>query len=240
MKVSEIIINNFGLEINDGEVSDKKTWSSKKIQEEFTKTEASSHSHANKEELDKITSGKTEEWDNKAEKSHTHNSSDIEDLFKVENSLESNSETNAISVAQAKIISDKIDSLQESNHSHENKTELDKIVDGKVEEWDSKANGTHTHNAADITEDASHRFVTDEEKEKWNNSTEISDESTSGTSTWSSQKISEELKKATPTDYEDLKRTVEQNKQDIQSVKAEVETSRKNIIQEFNSIVDIM
>lgn len=35
-------------------------------------------------------------------------------------------------------------------------------------EIDGKANATHTHNATDITEDATHRFVSDNDKTNWN------------------------------------------------------------------------
>lgn len=35
-------------------------------------------------------------------------------------------------------------------------------------EIDGKANATHTHNATDITEDATHRFVSDTDKTNWN------------------------------------------------------------------------
>lgn len=74
--------------------------------------------------------------------------------------------------------------------SKEDKTKLDGIA--------TNANNykhPSTHPASMITDDSNHRFVTDAEKNKWNNSTEISDTTTSSISTWSSQKISGEFKK---------------------------------------------
>lgn len=190
MKISEILQDNFGVEIDDVKVSKDTTWSSDKIQNEFTTLEDSSHAHKNKSELDKITDGKVASWDSKAEGSHTHAKSDITDLFKVENSLTSNSSTNALSVAQGKAIDNKVNTLRGEYdttksevgtlktdtsdlkgkaHTHSNKVELDKITSEKVESWDSKANATHTHKATEITQDATHKFVTDAEKNIWNN-----------------------------------------------------------------------
>lgn len=90
---------------------------------------------------------------------HTHNKSEITGLFSVENSLTSNSATNALSVQQGKVISDKVDSLQStvdglgnSTHGHTNKAELDKITTGKVESWDAKASASHKHTKSDITD----------------------------------------------------------------------------------------
>lgn len=88
-----------------------------------------------------------------------------------------------------------------------------------------------THPASMITDDSNHRFVTDAEKNKWNNSTEISDTTTSSISTWSSQKISEELGKATPSDYEQVK-------SDVEKLKSDVGTARTNLINSVNSIID--
>ena len=301
------------------------------------------HTHNNMEELDKITVGKVESWDSKADGTHTHTKSEITDIFQVENSLESNSIVNAVSVAQAKRIDDKVNtketvegsqakankSLQDAKqytdnaiqtlvgtappvldtiyeiasaiqqnegvvegltgeiakksnvghthtkseitdmpsvidgldstsvtdvlsanqgkllnekiiaqqdalskaHTHDNKTELDKIVAGKVESWDSKADGTHTHTATQIIEDTTHRFVTDDEKNKWNNSTEISDTTTTTTSTWSSQKISTELGKATPSDYAQVKA-------DVEKLKSDVGTARTNLINSVNNTIN--
>ena len=301
------------------------------------------HTHDNKTELDKIVAGKVESWDSKADGTHTHTKSEITDIFQVENSLESNSIVNAVSVAQAKRIDDKVNtketvegsqakankSLQDAKqytdnaiqtlvgtappvldtiyeiasaiqqnegvvegltgeiakksnvghthtkseitdmpsvidgldstsvtdvlsanqgkllnekiiaqqdalskaHTHDNKTELDKIVAGKVESWDSKADGTHTHTATQIIEDTTHRFVTDDEKNKWNNSTEISDTTTTTTSTWSSQKISTELGKATPSDYAQVKA-------DVEKLKSDVGTARTNLINSVNNTIN--
>ena len=72
MKISEILQDNFGVEIDDVKVSKDTTWSSDKIQNEFKTLEDSSHAHKNKSELDKITDGKVASWDSKAEGSHTH------------------------------------------------------------------------------------------------------------------------------------------------------------------------
>lgn len=63
-------------------------------------------------------------------------------------------------------------SKADSNHNHDavyakkevtyTKTEVD-------EKLDAKANATHGHSATDIGTDSSHRFVTDAEKTRWNN-----------------------------------------------------------------------
>lgn len=51
-------------------------------------------------------------------------------------------------------------------------------------------NTSHKHNATDIVEDTTHRFVTDIEKNKWNNS-------------------------SAPTDYDQVKADVEKLKSDV-------------------------
>ena len=252
MKISEILQDNFGVEIDDVKVSKDTTWSSDKIQNEFKTLEDSSHAHKNKSELDKITDGKVASWDSKAEGSHTHAKSDITDLFKVENSLTSNSSTNALSVAQGKAIDNKVNTLRGEYdttksevgtlktdisdlkgkaHTHSNKVELDKITSEKVESWDNKANATHTHKATEITQDATHKFVTDAEKNKWNNSTEISDTTTTTTSTWSSQKIQQSITQSTPSGLEELKT-------DVAKLKADIGSSKTKLINSFNSVVD--
>lgn len=104
---------------------------------------------------------------------HRHTKSEITDLFIVENALTSNSVTNALSVAQGKVIDDKVNALRgeydttenevgtlktdvvdlkSKAHTHANATELAKITDGKVVSWDSKAEGTHTHTKSEITD----------------------------------------------------------------------------------------
>ena len=90
---------------------------------------------------------------------HKHKKSEITDLFTVENDLGSNSEVNALSVAKGKAIDDKVNMLKEEYsttkgevgtlktdvtdlkgkaHTHTNATELAKVTDGKVANWDSK------------------------------------------------------------------------------------------------------
>lgn len=110
--------------------------------------------------------------------------------------------------------------------SKEDKTKLDGIA--------TNANNykhPSTHPASMITDDSNHRFVTDTEKNKWNNSTEISDTTTTTTSTWSSQKISAELGKATPSDYAQVKA-------DVEKLKSDVGTVRNNLINSVNSTID--
>ncbi len=110
--------------------------------------------------------------------------------------------------------------------SKEDKTKLDGIAA-------SANNYKHpsTHPASMITDDSNHRFVTDTEKNKWNNSTKISDTTTTTTSTWSSQKISAELGKATPSDYEQVK-------SDVEKLKSDVGTARTNLINSINNAID--
>ena len=110
--------------------------------------------------------------------------------------------------------------------SKEDKTKLDGIA--------TNANNykhPSTHPASMITDDSTHRFVSDEEKNKWNNSTEISDTKITTTSTWSSQKINTELGKATPSDYAQVKA-------DVEKLKSDVGTARTNLINSVNSIID--
>lgn len=112
-----------------------------------------SHTHENKTELDKITIGKVETWDSKAEGTHTHTKDQITDMFKVIDNLTSEGDNvNALSANQGKILSDKISTVEGISHTHINKGELDKISDGKVAQWDSKAEGTHNHIKSEITD----------------------------------------------------------------------------------------
>lgn len=83
----------------------------------------------------------------KADKTHQHKLADITD-FTVINTLESDSATDALSAAQGKALKASIDAI----HTHANKAELDKIIEGKVEAWDAKAEGTHKHKLADISD----------------------------------------------------------------------------------------
>lgn len=83
----------------------------------------------------------------KADKAHQHKLADITD-FTVINTLESDSATDALSAAQGKALKASIDAI----HTHANKAELDKIIKGKVEAWDAKAEGTHKHKLADISD----------------------------------------------------------------------------------------
>ena len=90
---------------------------------------------------------------------HKHTKSEITDMFSVENSLTSNSSTNALSVAQGKKIDDKVTSLNTTveelvgaKHTHSNKADLDKITNAKITSWDNKAEESHKHTKADITD----------------------------------------------------------------------------------------
>lgn len=83
----------------------------------------------------------------KSDKEHQHKLADITD-FTVINTLESDSATDALSAAQGKALKASIDAI----HTHANKAELDKIIEGKVEAWDAKAEGTHKHKLADISD----------------------------------------------------------------------------------------
>ena len=71
-------------------------------------------------------------------------------------------------------------------------------------EIDDKASNIHKHKATDITEDTTHRFVSDEEKNKWNNSV--------------------------PTDYENLKADVEKLKSDVGTARTNLINSINNAI----------
>lgn len=110
------------------------------------------HTHPNRPELDKIVAGKVESWDAKADKGHKHALADITDMFTVENALNSDSITNALSAAQGKVIDGRLVALESNKHNHDNKGELDKITAGKVAVWDAKAEANHTHEKADITD----------------------------------------------------------------------------------------
>ena len=110
------------------------------------------HTHANKDELDKIIEGKVEAWDAKAEGTHKHKLADISDMFVVENILTSESVSNALSAAQGKALNDRLVVVETAKHEHANKGELDKVTDGKVAAWDAKAEANHTHELADVTD----------------------------------------------------------------------------------------
>ena len=114
---------------------------------------SASHTHSNQAELDKIIVGKVAEWDSKAEGVHKHTKSEITDMFSVVDNLTSADDVvNALSANQGKVLNDKITVLEGTSHTHANKGELDKITDGKVAKWDSKAEGTHTHTKSEITD----------------------------------------------------------------------------------------
>lgn len=84
--------------------------------------------------------------------SHTHNRSDITGLFNIINNLQSNSETDALSAKQGKVLNEKIVGLEETVqtvHTHVNKEELDKISVGKVAEWDAKETVTGSQEKVD-------------------------------------------------------------------------------------------
>lgn len=89
----------------------------------------------------------TEQITGKADKAHQHKLADITD-FTVINTLESDSITDALSAAQGKALKASIDAI----HTHANKAELDKIIEGKVEAWDGKAEAKHKHKLADISD----------------------------------------------------------------------------------------
>lgn len=113
----------------------------KTLNDKIVVLEADKHKHDNIGELNKITAGKTQAWDNKAEANHRHNKSDIQDLFSVIDNLASESTTDALSAKQGKALDERVKATEASLaqvHTHTNKDELDKITVGKVEEWNAK------------------------------------------------------------------------------------------------------
>ena len=70
---------------------------------------------------------------------HTHTKSEITDMFNVISNLDSDSDTDVLSASQGKALKLRIDNIETvGSHFHNNKFELDKIVEGKVEEWNNK------------------------------------------------------------------------------------------------------
>ena len=70
---------------------------------------------------------------------HTHTKSEITDMFSVISNLDSDSDTDVLSASQGKALKLRIDNIEMAgSHFHDNKFELDKIVEGKVEEWNNK------------------------------------------------------------------------------------------------------
>ena len=70
---------------------------------------------------------------------HTHTKSEITDMFNVISNLDSDSDTDVLSASQGKALKLRIDNIEMAgSHFHDNKLELDKIVEGKVEEWNNK------------------------------------------------------------------------------------------------------
>lgn len=92
-----------------------------------------SHEHANKAELDKITTGDKAKWDAAEQKAHEHENKTILDAI-------SQDKVNAWDGAVSK------------QHEHANKAVLDGISAEKVADWDSKAAGDHKHDISELNQ----------------------------------------------------------------------------------------
>ena len=115
-----------------------------------------------------VSGGKADsvEWDSVLNKpvdfkpsKHNHTKDEITGLFIVENELTSNSTTNALSVAQGKVINDKVEGINtkvadliKNKHTHSNKADLDKVTNEKITSWDNKSDNGHKHTKAEITD----------------------------------------------------------------------------------------
>lgn len=124
----------------------------KTLNDKITVLEADKHKHDNIGELNKITAGKTQAWDNKAEANHRHNKTDIQDLFSVIDGLTSDSTTDALSAKQGKELDIRVKAAEANLaqvHTHTNKDELDKVTAGKVAEWDAKETTTGAQEKVD-------------------------------------------------------------------------------------------
>lgn len=123
--------------------TEKETWNSKaegnhEHPQYVTPDQIQTHSHENKSVLDGINQGKIDEWDSKASTEYVNT-----ELAKKVN-------------AEGYVATD-------NNYTTAEKNKLNGIAE-------SANNYTHpkNHPATMITEDGTHKFVTDEEKAKWN------------------------------------------------------------------------
>ena len=123
--------------------TEKETWNSKaegnhEHPQYVTPDQIQTHSHENKSVLDGINQGKIDEWDSKASTEYVNT-----ELAKKVN-------------AEGYVATD-------NNYTTAEKNKLNGIAE-------SANNYTHpkNHPATMITEDSTHKFVTDEEKAKWN------------------------------------------------------------------------
>ena len=125
--------------------------------------EGSNHTHENKDVLDGITAEKVAAWD----AAEANAIADAEAKYQVKGEYEAAGAADA-ALAAAKAYSDelnnamdeRVDALEGSNHTHENKAELDKIVEGDKAKWDDAVSrldnfliGTGTVDVVDTLQD---------------------------------------------------------------------------------------
>ena len=139
--------------------------------------ESSGHTHHNKTVLDGITSSKVNEWNNKADKTHTHSQyltalpthnhsyNDLSDKpvipsteglatesyvqEKIAEASLSGGEVDLSAYATKAELNTKADKTHTHNelHSHSNKTVLDEITSSKVNEWNNKSTFNGDYNS---------------------------------------------------------------------------------------------
>ena len=127
------------------------------------------HYHDNKEILDGITGAKVTSWDNKSDFSGNYNDLTNKPSIPTKTSeLENDSDFATKTDLNSKV--DKIEGkgLSTNDYTNEEKNKLSTIEE-------NANNYTHpiTHDATIITQDATHRFVTDTEKANWNNKSDF-------------------------------------------------------------------
>ena len=101
----------------------------------------------------------------KAASSHTHASSDVTAMtgYSKASSAAAITTSDSLNTAIGKLEKG-LDGKAASSHNHDDRYYTESEIDTKLS---GKANSSHTHAATDITQDATHRFVTDTEKSTW-------------------------------------------------------------------------
>ena len=113
------------------------------LKEKVNAAAEGNHSHANKEELDKIASGDKAKWDEAAEKAHEHaNKEELDKIAAGDKAKWDAAEQNAKDYADGlnTAMDTRVKAVEGKAHEHANKAVLDGITEAKVTEWDAKTN----------------------------------------------------------------------------------------------------
>ena len=146
------------------------------------------HTHANLVTLNKINEDKFNEWNNKANKEHTHenysetthNHNDLYANKEHEHDYSPNTHNHDDAYSSLNHNHNNLYAVKSSEHTHTNKSIIDKITDIKINEWDSKVNGDHNHDSKYATKASEHTHtnkttldkVTEEKISSWGSKAE--------------------------------------------------------------------